>query len=177
MLEEDGRGDPPSPAAAGYGGQGGFAAWSPPKSAIPDGGRRRKPPTSWSRTRFQHLLWRVDRRWVEVIDDVSFAWYLLWCVVSWCFRMQRQPQFCPQSQSLLGLAWVRIPEMRPRFELRTAENRVPWGAGTAMPTSKFHPARSVVPAAKLPKSTRASAKKTTAAKTSNSPSAGKGLTR
>jgi hypothetical protein len=43
-----------------------------------------------------------------------------------------------------------------------------------MPTSKVHPARSVVPAATASKSTKASAAK---AKTSNSPSAGKGLPR
>jgi hypothetical protein len=48
-----------------------------------------------------------------------------------------------------------------------------------MPTSKVHPARSVVPAATASKSTKASAKKPAAAKakTSNSPSAGKGLPR
>ena len=48
-----------------------------------------------------------------------------------------------------------------------------------MPTFKVHPARSVVPAAKTSKSTKASAKKPAAvkAKTSNSPSAGKGLSR
>ena len=48
-----------------------------------------------------------------------------------------------------------------------------------MPTSKVHPARSVVPAAKASKSTKASARKPAAAKakTSNSPSAGKGLPR
>ena len=48
-----------------------------------------------------------------------------------------------------------------------------------MPTLKVHPARSVVPAAKASKSTKASAKKPAAAKakTSNSPSAGKGLPR
>jgi hypothetical protein len=45
-----------------------------------------------------------------------------------------------------------------------------------MPTSKVHPARSVVPAATASKSTKASAKKPAAAKakTSHSPSAGKG---
>ncbi len=44
-----------------------------------------------------------------------------------------------------------------------------------MPTSKVHPARSVVPAATASKSTKASAKNPAAAKakTSNSPSAGK----
>jgi hypothetical protein len=48
-----------------------------------------------------------------------------------------------------------------------------------MRTSKVHPARSIVHAAKASKSTKASAKKPAAAKakTSNSPSAGKGLTR
>jgi hypothetical protein len=47
-----------------------------------------------------------------------------------------------------------------------------------MPTSKVHPARSVVPAATASKSTKASAKKPAAkAKTSNAPSAGKGLPR
>ena len=48
-----------------------------------------------------------------------------------------------------------------------------------MPTSKVHPARSVVPAATASKSTKVSAKKPAAAKakTSNSPSAGKGLPR
>ncbi len=48
-----------------------------------------------------------------------------------------------------------------------------------MPTSKVHPARSAVPAATASKSTKASAKKPGAAKakTSNSPSAGKGLPR
>src|SRR5712691_3512882 len=51
--------------------------------------------------------------------------------------------------------------------------------GAAMPTSKVHPARSVVPAATASKSTKVSAKKPAAAKakTSNSPSAGKGLPR
>ena len=51
--------------------------------------------------------------------------------------------------------------------------------GAAMPTSKVHPARSVVPAATASKSTKASAEKSAAAKakTSNSPSAGKGLPR
>ena len=46
-----------------------------------------------------------------------------------------------------------------------------------MPTSKVHPARSVVPAATASKSTKASAKKPAAvkAKTSNSPSAWKGV--
>jgi len=48
-----------------------------------------------------------------------------------------------------------------------------------MPTSKVHPARSVVPAETASKSTKASAKEPAAAKakTSNSPSAGKGLPR
>ena len=48
-----------------------------------------------------------------------------------------------------------------------------------MPTLKVHPARSVVPAATASKSTKAYAKKRAAAKakTSNSPSAGKGLPR
>jgi hypothetical protein len=48
-----------------------------------------------------------------------------------------------------------------------------------MPTSKVHPTRSVVPAATASKSTKVSAKKPAAAKakTSNSPSAGKGLPR
>ena len=48
-----------------------------------------------------------------------------------------------------------------------------------MPTSRVHPARSVVPAVKASKSTKLSAKKPTAAKakTSYSPSAGKGLPR
>jgi hypothetical protein len=48
-----------------------------------------------------------------------------------------------------------------------------------MPTSKVHPARSVVPAATASKSTTASARKPAAAKakTSNPPSAGKGLPR
>ena len=48
-----------------------------------------------------------------------------------------------------------------------------------MPTSKVHPARSVVPPAKASKSTEASADKPVAAKAkrSNSPSAGKGLPR
>ena len=48
-----------------------------------------------------------------------------------------------------------------------------------MPTVKVHPARSVVPAATASKSTKASARKPAAAKgkTSNSPSAGKGLLR
>ena len=40
-----------------------------------------------------------------------------------------------------------------------------------MPTSKVHPARSVVPAATVSKSTKVSAKKPAAAKASNSPSA------
>ena len=46
-----------------------------------------------------------------------------------------------------------------------------------MPTSKVHPARSVVPAATASQSTKVSAKKPAAAKakTSNSPSARKGL--
>jgi hypothetical protein len=48
-----------------------------------------------------------------------------------------------------------------------------------MPPSKVPPARAIVPAAKASKSTKASAKKPAAAKarTSNSPSAGKGLLR
>jgi len=32
-----------------------------------------EPPTSWSRTRFQPLLWRVARWCVEVFGAVSFA--------------------------------------------------------------------------------------------------------
>jgi hypothetical protein len=47
-----------------------------------------------------------------------------------------------------------------------------------MPTSKVHPARSVVPVATASKSTKASAKKPAAAKAkTSSPSAGKGLSR
>jgi Asp/Glu/Hydantoin racemase len=61
--------------------------------------------------------------------------------------------------------------------LRAGRESSPVGA--AMPTSKVHPARSVVPAATASKSTKVSAKKPAAAKakTSNSPSAGKGLPR
>ena len=50
------------------------------------GARGFEPPTSWSRTRFQSLLKRVDFCCTEVIGDESFATRLLKRIVFVLFQ-------------------------------------------------------------------------------------------